>query len=127
MLTRIIAIITAFLLTSQIISAQKVFQQPKTASQLVGKVNYENREWAYQNSPQYVRNVEFNYGSINYLFPIKPGSQTIHSTNTYKNFEIRGVNYLDRLTFFCRQEYKFEKSTKLPFRFRLGSLNYTNY
>ena len=127
MFKRIFITIAVFLLTAQLLSAQKIFQQPKTISQVVGKINYDNKQWAYQNSPQYVKNVVFNYPSINYNFSIQPGSSGVHSTSNYKNFEIRGVNYQDRLTFFCRQEYKFEKSTKIPLRFRIGSLNYTNY
>jgi hypothetical protein len=34
--------------------------------------------------------------------------------------------YVQHFGFFCRQEWKLEKVTKMPFRFRLGSLDYCN-
>ena len=35
--------------------------------------------------------------------------------------------YAKQLGFFCRQEIKFDKVTKIPFRFRLGSVEQCNW
>jgi hypothetical protein len=39
---------------------------------------------------------------------------------------VRPDFYNMQLGFFCRQEWKFEKSARIPFRFRLGSIDYVN-
>ena len=35
--------------------------------------------------------------------------------------------YSNNLSFFCRQELLFEKATTIPLKFRLGSVQYTDY
>ncbi len=40
---------------------------------------------------------------------------------------ISGSYYTDRLGFFCKAELQIQKKISIPFRFRLGSLDYVNW
>ena len=85
----------------------------------------------YKFSPQYVKASTFNYYSLNYTAPQRlslPAMGINYPVSAVvSKFRLPQKFYTQSLGFFCRQEYKFEKNTSRPLRFRLGSLDYTNY
>lgn len=59
-----------------------------------------------------------------------PKKQTIHTISAERNFSFAPLpaNYsTQKLPFFCRQENKLEKITKIPFRLRIGDVSDCNY
>ena len=47
--------------------------------------------------------------------------------NFYQKSVIPGDFYVHQLGFFCKEELKFEAATKIPFKFRLGSVQYCDW
>lgn len=45
-------------------------------------------------------------------------------SQVYPTMSVPANFYVKNLGFFCQKELKLEAATKIPFRFRLGSLNY---
>ena len=65
-------------------------------------------------------------------WPLKPGfSSYNNSINKPVKFDMinlpTGCFYNNSLGFICRAELKLDKITPVPFRFRLGSLEYVNW
>ena len=49
------------------------------------------------------------------------------SSSSDFSIELRKENFnTQALPFFCQKEWQFEKSTHIPLKFRLGSIDYTN-
>lgn len=49
------------------------------------------------------------------------------SMNPLSSPSIRADFYTQNFGFFCKKELQFERATKIPLRFRLGSLQYNDY
>ena len=50
-----------------------------------------------------------------------------YSAAKFPTAVLAGNYYQEQLGIICKQEYKLERATHIPFRFRLGSLDYCNY
>ena len=58
---------------------------------------------------------------------LKYNSQPVFLLNPVSCFLISADFYTQNFGFFCKKELQFEKATKIPFRFRLGSLQHNDY
>lgn len=63
----------------------------------------------------------------NYYFPKKQAGKPFQPIATLQSIPLNLASvpanfYAQQLGYFCKKEIKFEKATKIPFKFRLGSV-----
>lgn len=56
-----------------------------------------------------------------------PAKNIIDSLKLYPLRVLPNNYYFNNIGFFCKKEIQIEKATKIPFKFRLGSIDYTDY
>lgn len=112
-----------------ILQAQKIFQQPKSLQQIVGRKEYEFKQWAHKSSPGYVKNTVLKAGILYQLLPSKKICSFIGPVEIPErySFHLAPKFYIQSLGVFCQNELQLEKMTRVAFRFRLGSLDYVNW
>jgi hypothetical protein len=72
---------------------------------------------------KYVLPIEkFSYKTIVQVKPIKA-----YNKPSLSMYSIAPNFYCGNFAFFCRQEIKLEKAIKIPFKFRLGSVQMVDY
>lgn len=58
---------------------------------------------------------------------LKPNNKPVFLLSPVSCSVISADFYTRNFGFFCKKELQFEKATKIPLKFRLGSLSYTDY
>jgi hypothetical protein len=110
---------------------QKISQQSKNMQEIMGRNNYDQKQREYGFPLKYVQKTSVNYHSVNFTLPQKSlisiAAISHNNLAPIEHFTLSQKYYSESVGFFCQQEFKFEKNTSVPLRFRLGSLDYVNY
>jgi hypothetical protein len=83
------------------------------------------RPWDKTGEKHLTPNFKIGNAAVN-PYTIDIGLRSVHLVYIPESF-LSSVYYCNSLGFFCKKEMQLEKITSVPFRFRLGSLDYVNY
>jgi hypothetical protein len=112
--SKLIVVLLFFFQVSPAMS-QTVSKKAPTVQHFINNVRVEQTHWTNRFTPSYISNT------------VVPGPNALVNNKGFSFNIISPKFYTNSLGFFCKQEFKFEKATSLPLRFRLGSLEYTNW
>lgn len=82
---------------------------------------------AFAQKKPFIHNNGLPTTTTNKLFPLNVKTSEPVKLRGQTNVFLSPGFYASQLGFFCRQEIKFEKVTKVPFKFRLGSVETCDY
>lgn len=71
--------------------------------------------------------ITHNSFTFNEFRPYKPNCFSIRNSENSVKLVVPGNFYTKNLSFFCRQEIRFEAKTRFPLKFRLGTLAYCDW
>ncbi len=122
-----------FLFICMIFVASGTFAQNSGPKSRMDFTIYKAKPISFETLPKADTNFYHNfYGDKFKKYYKQPKKDSTHKSTSLPVTRINLMSipsnfYTCNFGFFCKKELQFEKATKIPFRFRLGSLQYNDY